>query len=145
MVIRQNCHIKRYPCYNHLWKEVIIMAFEELDTISEKLLDIFKKHGTLTLSELSVLVNIDQGAFAGYIQILLNKGYLVNSAIGKEDDKAVYYGGSYKITTQGRIYFDLKNNEWKRFLKRSVLIPAVVALIMAIITTEITLFLKSLW
>lgn len=121
------------------------MAFEELDTISEKLLDIFKKHGTLTLSELSVLVNIDQGAFAGYIQILLNKGYLVNSAIGKEDDKAVYYGGSYKITTQGRIYFDLKNNEWKRFLKRSVLIPAVVALIMAIITTEITLFLKSLW
>ena len=36
------------------------MAFEELDTISEKLLNIFKKHGTLTLSELSVLINIDQ-------------------------------------------------------------------------------------
>ena len=121
------------------------MAFEELDTISEKLLNIFKKHGTLTLSELSVLINIDQGSFGDYIKILLDKGYLTNSYIGKENDKTVYYGGSYTITTQGRIYFDLKNNEWKRFLKRSVLIPAVVAIIMAIITTEITLFLKSLW
>lgn len=56
------------------------MAFSELDTISEKLLDILKKHGTLTLSELSVLMKLSNLKFCRSSSCRLSSAFSFSSS-----------------------------------------------------------------
>lgn len=124
---------------------MILLAFTELDTESEKILKLLLKHDTLNMSQISVLMNKNTFDFGGYMVILINKGYIQNSDIGKANDKIIYADGVYHITTSGKVYFDLKQNELKRFVMRSIYVPIGIAIVVSIITTLITLWLKSLW
>lgn len=120
------------------------MAFERLDTNSEKILKLFLKHGTLNASQLAVLLEKDIFGYAGYFCILLEKSYIQNTDFRKPKKIVLEADGVYTITTKGKIYFDLKKQDFRQFLKRSVLIPAIASLITSVIVTSITLWLKDL-
>lgn len=120
------------------------MAFERLDTNSEIILKLFLKHETLNASQLAVLLEKDIFDYAGYFCILLEKGYIKNADFRKPHKIVLEADGVYIITTKGKIYFDLKKQDFRQFLKRSVLIPAISSIITSVIVTSITLWLKGL-
>lgn len=120
------------------------MAFERLDPNSEKILKIFQKHDTLNIPQLNVLISQDPFTYAGYFCILLKKKYIINTDINKRNSEILECSDTYSITTSGKIYFDLKKQDFHQFLKRSIFIPATSSIITSLTVTLITLWLKGL-
>jgi len=114
------------------------MPFTRLDSKSEKVLKLFFKYEMLSVSQLSVLSSFDA---TDYLSILINKNYIRNADTDKKDDPLVYMDGTYRITMQGRIYFDLKRQWFIESISKSIIAPIIVAFI----TTLITLLIKGLW
>lgn len=84
------------------------MAFERLDPNSEKILKIFQKHDTLSITQLNVLISQDPFTYSRYFCILLKKKYIINTDINKRNNEILECSDTYSITTSGKIYFDLK-------------------------------------
>lgn len=118
------------------------MSFEQLNSTSEKILKYFVEYERLDLNSLSLIMDQDAWLLADYMSILLSKRYIKNPQ--SADDIVFYMDKTYIITTAGKNYFDMKTIERNNFIKRSILIPIALAIIISIITTEITLILKGL-
>lgn len=114
------------------------MPFTRLDSRSEKVLKLFFKHELLSVSQLSVLCSFDA---SNYLSILIRNKYIENADIGKSNDPRVYMDGAYRITMNGKIYFDLKKQFFIEAVSKSIIAPIIVAFI----TTLITLLVKGLW
>lgn len=105
---------------------------------SEKVLKLFFKHELLSVSQLSVLCSFDA---SNYLSTLIRNRYIENADIGKSNDPRVYMDGAYRITMNGKIYFDLKKQFFIEAVSKSIIAPIIVAFI----TTLITLLVKGLW
>lgn len=116
------------------------MAFEEIDHSSEKILKLFLKFDVLSVDQLAVLLEKPPLDFSGFLSLLLKGGYIQNDETGKANDVTVYLDGRYCPTTKGRIYFDLRFRSRLYTASRSILCPIIVS----IVTTLITMFLKGL-
>jgi hypothetical protein len=128
---------------------VIIIDFNQLDTISEGLLTLFHEHRALAMNQISLLTNLQLEQFSDHMHILLDKDYIENTCIDKCNDKNVYASGSYKITLHGDIYFDLrhKHNQDQRkdfILRISPIIISIIALIFSGISLANTLHLINI-
>ena len=114
---------------------------KEIGETLESVLKIIACKNGISAEEMALLTNEHSMVAVEHFYSLQRRGYLFCNTLSGD---IISKHDKFRITDEGKNYFEIRKRIWNQFLKKSVYVPIVVALLTTLITNLVTIWLKSL-